>query len=64
MRKYRGLHQVRVRPFAFPRKSLVRPITMGWNDFGYIFDGSSIMFRDVQSLMNKIKNLDIIVERK
>jgi hypothetical protein len=36
---------------------------MGWNEFGYILDGSSIMFSDVQSLTNKIKNLDRIVER-
>jgi hypothetical protein len=57
MRKYRGLHQVRVCPFAVPRMSLVRPISMGWNDFGYILDGSSMMFCDVQSLTKKNQKL-------
>jgi hypothetical protein len=35
---------------------------MGWNDFGYILDGSSMMFCDVQSLANKITNLGSTVE--
>ena len=57
MRRYRGGREVRVYLFALPRKSLLRFISDGWNEFGYILDESSIMFSDVQSLIAKFNGL-------
>ena len=50
MRRYRGGRLVREYRFAFRRKSLLRSMSAGWNELGYMFDGSSMMFSDVQSL--------------
>jgi hypothetical protein len=35
-------------------------MSIGWNDRGYILDGSSMMFSDVQSLKDEINNLDAV----
>jgi hypothetical protein len=60
MRRYRGGRQVRVCLFAFPRKFLLRFMSEGWNDFGYILDGSSMMFSEVQSLMAMFSRQHVI----
>lgn len=51
MRRYREGRLIREYAFAFRRKSLLRPKATGWNELGYMFVGSSMMFSDVQSLM-------------
>lgn len=64
MRRYRGGRQVRVCLFALPRKSLLRFIFDGWNEFGYILDGSSMIFSDVQSLDAKFNDHIRLMEGK
>ena len=52
MRRYLVGRRVREYRLAFRWKSLaLRLILMGWKDSGYIFDGSSMMFKGVQSLV-------------
>ena len=64
MRRYLVGRHVLENPFTLWRKSLLFPRATGWKELGNIFVGSSIIFRNVQSLLEVVRKTNEGKERE